>query len=85
MRVLVMNDTEISYYANCMDATMLDFVGYRNELAMLNTTQSLLQFKLMNVQKLPVSRDQATKPWQQYALMYRDGKYNTTGMYWISG
>ncbi|CDH54294.1 hypothetical protein RO3G_06808 [Lichtheimia corymbifera JMRC:FSU:9682] len=74
MRVLVMNETEISYYANCTDASMLDFVGYRNELAMLNTTQSLLQFKLMNVKRLPVSRDQAAKPWQQYALMYRDGQ-----------
>lgn len=74
MRVLVMNNAEVNRFATCVDANMLDFVGYRNELAMLGMTHALLQTRLMKLQNFSLDRNHV-KPWQRYALMYRDGKY----------
>ncbi|KAI9319676.1 hypothetical protein BX666DRAFT_1915131 [Dichotomocladium elegans] len=74
MRVLVMNPIETQYYAECTNASEFDFIGYRNELAMLSTVQKLLQSRLMNVNNCPADRNAAATAWQRYALMYRDGQ-----------
>lgn len=72
MRVLMMNPLEVKYYANCSDSTLYEFIGYRNELAMLNMTIALLQNRLLAIQKLSVDRTHL-KPWQRFIFMYRDG------------
>ncbi|KAL1932934.1 hypothetical protein VTP01DRAFT_8612 [Rhizomucor pusillus] len=73
MRVLMMNPLEVKYYANCSDSTLYEFIGYRNELAMLNMTIALLQNRLLAIQKLSVDRTHL-KPWQRFIFMYRDGQ-----------
>lgn len=73
MRVLCMNSTEVAMYAQCSDIRLLDFVGFRNELAMLDTFTKLFHFRLAKLQANPVNREKATQA-QKYAIMYRDGK-----------
>ncbi|KAG0168983.1 hypothetical protein DFQ28_005287 [Apophysomyces sp. BC1034] len=73
MRVLVMNDNETLNYTKCTDGSLLDFVGYRNELAMLIMTNTLLGSRLHAIERVALDRHQATW-WQHYALMYRDGQ-----------
>lgn len=67
-----MNPLEVAYYANCSDPTLYDFIGYRNELAMLNMIIALLQSRLLTIQRLSIDRTNL-KPWQRYVFMYRDG------------
>ncbi|KAF7722202.1 hypothetical protein EC973_003556 [Apophysomyces ossiformis] len=73
MRVLVMTNTEMTSYATCTNKNLLDFIGYRNELAMLIMTNNLLTSRLHAIQKVALDRQNATW-WQKYALMYRDGQ-----------
>ena len=72
MRVMVMSELEISSYLNCTDGRFLDFVGFRNELAMFNTVNALLQTRLMALRKV-VLDIMNPNLYQKYALMYRQG------------
>ncbi|KAI9488531.1 hypothetical protein BDB00DRAFT_847661 [Zychaea mexicana] len=73
MRIMVMNELELSCYQNCTDAAQLDFVGYRNEIAMLNTINALLQTRLRAIRNFTIDCKNITQ-WQRYALMYRKGQ-----------
>lgn len=73
MRVLVMNSMETKYYSICADEQLLDFVGYRNELAMLSMTLALLNNRLHAIKPLDVDVNNITY-WQRFCLMYRKGK-----------
>ncbi|KAI9263181.1 hypothetical protein BDA99DRAFT_509528 [Phascolomyces articulosus] len=75
MRIMVMNELELSNYLNCTDASLLDFVGYRNEITMLNTVNALLQARLIAIRNFSLNCSNLT-PWQKYAMMYRQGQEN---------
>ncbi|KAI8147792.1 hypothetical protein BJV82DRAFT_507046 [Fennellomyces sp. T-0311] len=68
-----MNELEITSYLNCTDGRFLDFVGFRNELAMLNTINALLQTRLMAIRNVILDCTNLN-PHQRYALMYRQGQ-----------
>lgn len=72
MRVLVMNPLETQYYANCSDAQLLDFVGYRNEISMISMTTAMLKSKLHALKSVQLPTDNLPY-WQKFALMYRAG------------
>lgn len=73
MRVLVMNALEVQYYHGCTDTTLLDFVGYRNELSMISMVLMLLKSKLYALNSVTPDIDNMTEC-QRFALMYRKGK-----------
>ena len=73
MRIMVMNELELSCYLDCTDSSLLDFVGYRNEISMLNTINALLQARLMAIRNFSADTKHITS-WQKYAIMYRQGK-----------
>ncbi|RCH80486.1 hypothetical protein CU098_001171, partial [Rhizopus stolonifer] len=73
MRVLVMNNMETKFYSQCTDSSLLDFVGYRNEIMTLDTVISLLQSRLRVLQSVDLTGTDLTY-WQKYALMYRQGQ-----------
>ncbi|KAG2182609.1 hypothetical protein INT44_005588 [Umbelopsis vinacea] len=76
-RVLVMNSTETENYMSADRRELLDFVGYRNEFAMLNTLATLLNYKVQSL--LGTEPDvPEPKPWQQDALEYRAGQLRVT-------
>ncbi|KAI7851658.1 hypothetical protein BDC45DRAFT_445119 [Circinella umbellata] len=68
-----MNELELSCYLKCTDSSLLDFVGYRNEITMLNTINALLQARLMAIRKFSVDTTHITS-WQKYAILYRQGQ-----------
>ncbi|ORZ24753.1 hypothetical protein BCR42DRAFT_317551 [Absidia repens] len=68
-----MNDAELHHYSNCTDSNRLNFVGFRNELAMLSVTNQLIQSRIFAMNSVQLNRDHPTW-WQKYALMYRDGQ-----------
>ncbi|KAI8100068.1 uncharacterized protein BX664DRAFT_255930 [Halteromyces radiatus] len=68
-----MNDTELFHYRDCTDSDRLDFISYRNELAMLSVTTILLQSRVLALKNDVINRDTPTW-WQRYALIYRDGQ-----------
>ncbi|CAO3664498.1 unnamed protein product [Umbelopsis ramanniana] len=76
-RVLVMNSTETENYMSADRRELLDFVGYRNEFAMLNTLATLLNYK---VQSLLGTEPELPEPkhWQLDALEYRAGQLRVT-------
>ncbi|KAI7866154.1 hypothetical protein BDF14DRAFT_1816675, partial [Spinellus fusiger] len=73
MRVLVMNAVEAEAYSQCEENNALAFVGYRNELAMIAMTCTLLQSKLNALQSVFLDREPEDMR-RQYALMYRQGQ-----------
>ncbi|GAA5811478.1 hypothetical protein MFLAVUS_004915 [Mucor flavus] len=79
MRVLVMNSMETKYYSICADEQLLDFVGYRNELAMLSMTLALLNNRLHAIKPLDVDVNNITY-WQRFCLMYRKGQQDIFSM-----
>jgi hypothetical protein len=83
MRVFVMNGAELAHYADCSNPGALDFVGFRNELAMLSVTTALLQSRVFAMKGDQLNRNNPTW-WQKYALIYRDGKTNVTFAFWRS-
>lgn len=72
-RVLVMNATETKQYLEAAkEREDLEFVGYRNEYAMLEILQGLLNSKLFSIANPGLDIENATL-WQQQALYYRKG------------
>ncbi|KAI9020710.1 hypothetical protein CLU79DRAFT_703687 [Phycomyces nitens] len=68
-----MNQAEADIYSQCRDPQLLEWVGYRNELAMVAMTCALLQSRLNAIRAVVLNRD--TTRWvQRCALMYRDGQ-----------
>ncbi|OAD72856.1 hypothetical protein PHYBLDRAFT_169118 [Phycomyces blakesleeanus NRRL 1555(-)] len=83
MRVLVMNQTEAKIYIQCKDSQQLEWVGYRNELAMVAMTCALLQSRLNAIRAVELNRE--TTRWvQRCALMYRDGQEQILALTLIS-
>ena len=76
-RVLVMNSTETENYMSADRRELLDFVGYRNEFAMLNTLATLLNYKVQSLLRTEPDLPEP-KPWQLDALEYRAGKKKKT-------
>jgi len=78
-RVLVMNATETKQYLEAAkEREDLEFVGYRNEYAMLEILQGLLNSKLFSIANPGLDIENATL-WQQQALYYRKGQLVVTG------
>ncbi|KAI8363823.1 hypothetical protein EDC96DRAFT_511847 [Choanephora cucurbitarum] len=73
MRVLVMNSMETKFYSKCTEGSLLDFIGYRNEIMALNVTISLLQGRLSALKTVVFKDESSLTSWQKYALMYRKG------------
>jgi hypothetical protein len=73
MRVLVMNDIETEYYAECTDSKLLDFVGYRNELSMIAMTLAFLKIRLQSLKTVNLDNDEHMADCKKFSLMYRKG------------
>ncbi|KAI8340520.1 hypothetical protein BC941DRAFT_348088 [Chlamydoabsidia padenii] len=70
-----MNGVELAHYEHCSDPHALEFVGFRNELAMLSVTTGLIQSRVFAMKNDQLNRVNPTW-WQKYALIYRDGQEN---------
>ncbi|KAI9308971.1 hypothetical protein BJ944DRAFT_155197 [Cunninghamella echinulata] len=68
-----MNDSERYYYKNCQNIHQLEFISYRNELAMLSVFKSLLHSRIMTLKQPELDRENLSTT-QQFALIYRDGQ-----------
>lgn len=77
LRVLVMKQTETERYAEeTVSEGEFEFVGYRNELAMLLMLEGMLKGKLEVLRRfgeeLPEEEEGWTE-WQRFAIWYREG------------
>ncbi|CAO3643652.1 unnamed protein product [Cunninghamella blakesleeana] len=73
MRIFVMNSSDIYYYRDCQNSDQLEFISFRNELAMVSIFKQLLQSRLVNLKQTELDRENITTISQQFALIYRDG------------
>ncbi|RUP44731.1 hypothetical protein BC936DRAFT_149074 [Jimgerdemannia flammicorona] len=75
LRVLVMNRTETTRYAGVAGPDF-EFVGYRNELAMLGMLERLLGAKLDVLRRVgeTLAEEEEWKEWQRFAVWYREGQ-----------
>lgn len=73
MRIFVMNPSDIYYYCNCENSDQLEFISFRNEVAMLCIFKQLLQSRLINLKQPELDRENITSVSQKFALIYRNG------------
>ncbi|KAL1916423.1 uncharacterized protein VTP21DRAFT_5614 [Calcarisporiella thermophila] len=69
LRILVANDMELA--SSDMN---IEFIGPRNELAMLSTLSDLLKRKLLAIRNGGIDLPTPTSRWQHYAKWYRRGQ-----------
>lgn len=79
-RVLIMNETETTVYMQADHRELLDFVGYRNELAMLEILGAMLAQKYQSLTVNEPDTGNQLHPWQQSALYYREGNDETIAL-----
>lgn len=81
-RVLVMNEIETTHYLSVDQREYLDFIGYRNEYAMVETLHKLLTSKLLKLKNAELNLN-AVNEWQKSAMYYRTGMYFCRSLYTI--